>query len=1036
MKRHGLQGEDNVSGSMRTGLNLCVSAALAVLLAGCAAPKAQSVEDVPAVPKVRGYTWKNLAGMPGGLGNVDGKSTEARFCQPFGLAFDPASNLYVADYYNYVIRKIAPDGTVTTLAGCMGEPGGNDGMGNSARFDRPMDVAADAAGNVFVADSGNHVIRKVTPEGVVTTLAGRAGEPGSADGTGRDARFRSPSGVAVDGAGNLFVADTGNHTVRKITPSGAVTTPAGKAEMKDGSPVGGFADGKGSAAKFRSPRGVAVDAAGNLFVVDTDNAVLRKIVADGTVTTWAGTAGTVGSTNGLGRVARFNSPQDVAADASGNLFITDAGNQVIRKVTPTGVVSTLTNSVSRFTSPRGVAVDRSGNLAVSDNDAQTVTRILSSGTVTVLAGSASRHGYADGVGEAARFNRPTGIAVDRQKNVYVTDNFTHVIRKMTPDGVVTTLAGRVWTTGLEDGKGGAARFNWPSGAAQDRAGNLVVADTGNHTIRKIAPDGTVTTLAGSAGNSGSADGTGNKARFASPADVALDQAGNVFVADRGNQVIRKVTPSGVVTTAAGGVGKAGCANGAGGTARFNNPTGVAVDPLDHLYVADTGNHLIRKMIPGGEVTTLAGSAGMKGYADGVGGQARFNGPSAVAVDLTGNLIVADRDNHMVRMVSPEGVVTTLGGGPNKMSAAAGFGVAARFAQPSGVAVDSDGVVYVADACNNRIIAGYWSDEGKLAVTAKGVSGAGTACVQSVEDVRSEPYTWDVFVGQPGEPGSDDGRGGEARFYAPQGLAISDDDTLYVVDARDNTVRKISPNGSVTTLPGTRDVMVAPVGIAVGRDSECYVTDSAHVLWKVGAGGSVRRLAGSANQSGDADGVGGAARFNFIPGVAVDQAGNAYVADHNNHTVRKMTADGSVTTLAGRAGNQECFDGRGNAARFLLPTSLTVDRAGNVVVADDNKIRTITPQGEVTTLRETGVRFGRLDGITLDRAGNLYAADRECHVIWKVTPKGAVTRLGSSGLAMGGSGWLVTGLAVDRAGKVYVSDSVRNCIIRGTPQKNR
>ncbi len=609
-----------------------------------------------------------------------------------------------------------------------------------------------------------------------------------------------------------------------------------------------------------------------------------------------------------------------------------------------------------------------------------------------------------------------------------------VIRKVTPDGVVTTVAGRAWSAGADDGKGPAARFSWPSGAAQDRAGNLFVADAGNHTIRKVAPDGAVTTLAGSAGNSGGADGTGGKARFSSPSDVAVDGAGNVIVADRGNHAIRKVTPSGVVTTLAGGAGKAGRSDGAGGAARFNNPTGVAVDTLDHVYVADTGNQVIRKVIPGGEVTTLAGCAGMKGSADGAGSQARFNGPSALAVDVTGNLIVTDRDNHMIRRVTPEGVVTTLGGGPNRMSAAEGFGEAARFAQPSGVAVDSDGVVYVADTCNNRIAAGYWG-AGRKPVSA-GTAGTDAGAAPCVEEVGSEPYAWEVFVGLPGVAGSEDGRGGTARMRAPQGLAIGEDDTLYVVDGCDNTVRKITPDGTVTTLGGARDVMAAPVGIAVSREAGCYVTDSAHVLWKVGADGSALRLAGSANQRGDADGVGGAARFNFIPGVALDQAGNAYVADHNNHTVRKMATDGTVTTFAGRAGNQGCFDGTGNAARFMFPVALAVDRAGNVAVADDNKIRLITPQGAVTTLRDAGVRFGRLDGIAFDASGAVYAADRERHVIWKVTPKGVVTRLGSSGLAMGGSGWLVTGLAVDRAGRVYVSDSVRNCIIRGTPQRRR
>jgi len=428
---------------------------------------------------------------------------------------------------------------------------------------------------------------------------------------------------------------------------------------------------------------------------------------------------------------------------------------------------------------------------------------------------------------------------------------------------------------------------------------------------------------------------------------------------------------------------------------------------------------------------------MKGYSDCKGAQARFNGPAALALDLTGNLLVADRDNHMIRMVTPEGEVTSVGGAPNKMRGIDGFGPESRFAQPSGLAVDSDGVVYVADACNNRIVAGFFCGGDRPLFVRSVGNRTDAASERCGGNVPSEPYAWQVFVGQPGEPGADDGRGCDARLRAPQGLATDGNHTLYVVDGCDNTVRKITREGVVSTLPNTRDRMVAPIGIAVRDDSECLVTDSAHVLWMLGADGTVRRLAGSMNQRGDTDGIGGAARFSFIPGVAVDKTSKAvYVADHNNYTIRRMAADGRVTTFAGRAGNQGCFDGRGNGARFMLPIALAVDHAGCVFVADDNKIRKITPEGTVTTLRDPGVTFGRLDGIALDGADNGYVADREKHVIWKMTPKGRVSRLGNSGLVMGGSGWLVTGLVVDRDGNVYVSDSVRNCIVRGTPQRNR
>lgn len=988
-------------------------AGIASLLAGCVSTQ-RPVETV--------YDWRTLSGQPGGLGNMDGQGEMARFCQPCGVAFDAAGNVYVSDYYNYAIRKVSPDGAVTTLAGCIGEAGSNDGTGSAARFDRPLGLAVDGAGTVYVADSGSHLIRKVTAEGAVTTLAGSAGNAGYADGTGREARFRSPSDVAVDAAGNVYVADVYNHAIRKISPAGAVTTLAGKVELASGQPVGGAADGKGSAARFHCPRGVAVDGSGVVYVADTENATLRKVMPDGTVKTLVGSAGNAGYVNGTNGVARFSNPQGLALDAQGNIYVADTGNLVVRKVTVAGSVSTLTNGMVRFTSPRAVAADRAGNLAVADNDSQTITRIAAKGGFALLAGSPSRHGSADGACDAARFSRPCGIVADGQGRLTVTDNFNHTLRTVTPDGVVTTLAGRALSSGTADGTNGAARFFWPSGAARDGAGNVYVADAGNHTVRKVAADGTVSTVAGGAGVSGWTDGRCGTARFAWPSDVACDASGVLYVADRGNHVIRKITKTGDVTTLAGGAGKPGRADGVGGAARFSNPSGVAVDAVGNVYVADTGNHTVRKVIPNGEVTTLAGCAGIRGGADGVGVLARFNGPADVEADAAGNVYVADRDNHMVRRVTPSGRVTTLGGMPNAMSAADGLGTAARFAQPSGVTLDGAGVLYVADACNNRIAVGR-----PLEVEQRVRSRAGGARTAEVRQAgkpdagaAAVTYVWEVFAGQPGTTGIDDGIGREARLAGPQGLAIDDAGVLYVADGRGNTIRKISSEGRVTTLRGAPGTFAAPIGIAVDRASSCYVTDSSNRLWKVSASGTTVKVTSVA------------ARCTCMPGVAIDRTANLYFADFSACTIRKVTPAGEATVFAGRSGQEGSVDGRGSSACFNRPLALAADAAGNLMVAAGNRLRRVSPAGEVTTLAE-GAPFGHLDGVACDSYGNAYVADRERHVIWRVTPRGAFVRLAGSELAMGGSGWLVTGLAVDHAGRVYVADSVRNCILRGTPQ---
>jgi len=584
-----------------------------------------------------------LAGDVGGPGNVDGSGAAARFFFPSGGAVDRIGNVYVADTVNSTIRKVTASGAVTTLAGTAGMKGSADGTGAAARFYGPAGVAVDSVGNVYVADYFNSTIRKVTAAGVVTTMAGTAGMNGSADGTGAAARFSGPSGVAVDSAGNVYVADLANSTIRKVTAAGVVTTMAGTAGMN------GSADGTGAAARFSFPNGVAVDSAGNVYVADTANSTIRTVTAAGVVTTTAGSVGMNGSTNGTGAVARFDLPTGVAVDSVDNVYVADQGNSTIRTVTAAGVVTTLagtagmpgsadgTGAVARFNSPAGVAVDSAGNVYVADRDNSTIRKVTTAGVVTTLAGAAGT-GSADGTGAAARFDLPNGVAVDGAGNVYVADQGNETIRKVTAAGVVTTLAGTAGMSGSVDGMGAAARFNVPSGVTVDSAGNLYVADLFNSTIRKVTAAGVVTTLAGTAGMAGSADGTGAAARFNQPIGVAVDSAGNVYVADPLNATIRKVTADGVVTTLAGTAGMVGSADGTGAAARFNLPSGVAVDSAGNVYVADTFNSTIRKVTRMGTTTTIAGIAGVAGIV--LGATPRFAFPTSLAI-VGDSIVVSD-----------------------------------------------------------------------------------------------------------------------------------------------------------------------------------------------------------------------------------------------------------------------------------------------------------------------------------------------------------------------------------------------------------
>ncbi len=363
------------------------------------------------------YTWRNLAGQPGIWSSADGTNSAACFHYPYSLTMDASGNLFVADTYNYTIRKVTPAGSdwvVTTLAGLGGNLGSADGTNSDARFFSPAGLTVDNVGNLFVTDLVNSTIRKVTRVGtnwVVTTIAGSVGNVGSADGTNSAARFNYPEGVALDAQGNLFVVDKKNHTIRKVTLVGTnwvVTTLAGSAGQS------GSADGTNSAARFYFPIGVAVDSVGNLFVSDSYNETIRKVTPVGTnwvVTTVAGSAHNVGSADGTNGAARFYSPSGVAVDGAGNLFVADEINHTIRKITLVG-----TNWV-----------------------------------VTTVGGSARIDGTDDGTGAAARFRQPLGIAVDSAGILYVADTINSRISRGLPLPTLTSAL-----------SGSGVIVSWPS----------------------------------------------------------------------------------------------------------------------------------------------------------------------------------------------------------------------------------------------------------------------------------------------------------------------------------------------------------------------------------------------------------------------------------------------------------------------------------------------------------------------------------------------------------------------------------------------
>lgn len=657
----------------------------AVSVSGCGGEKVTGSAESVAI----------LAGAAGGPGYFDGTGALVRFAFPSGAAV-VGTSLFVADNVNHVIRKIdTATGNVTTLAGKFGVPGSADNAnGSLARFNGPTGIVADGT-SLYVCDTGNHTIRKiVSTSGAVTTLAGGAGSPGAADNTdGALARFNKPRGIAIDAlTSTLYVADAGNHKIRAVNAfTGATTTYAGTG-------VAGSADNVRTSATFSSPEGVAFEGASNLlYVADTGNHTIRKIVAAGDVTLFAGSTGNAALSDGTGTAARFSSPSGIAAVGT-TLYVADTGNNAIRSVdTGAGVLTPAGSSTGTagyadgsgtsalFNGPKGIGTNGT-YLYVADTRNQAIRRVTVAGAATTVAGNPPQAGSVDATGGAARFRAPAGAAAIGD-NVFVADTGNGNIRKIASSGVVTTVPGSI------------GAFASPVGIAAIGT-TLYVIDNVNHTVSGIpAEGGTVTVLAGLPGSPGSADGSGAAARFSAPRGIATDGT-NLFVADTGNHTIRQVTTGGTVTTLAGLAGSPGTANGtggSGGTARFNAPQGIAAvvaSLTTTLYVSDSGNHSIRRIAGisavSPSVTVFAGTAGTAGYANGSGGSALFSSPAGIAASGS-TLYLADAGNHAIRRITSSAAVTTFLGDPEAATTRDGPSSQALLNAPAGIAATSRAV---------------------------------------------------------------------------------------------------------------------------------------------------------------------------------------------------------------------------------------------------------------------------------------------------------------------------------------------------------
>ena len=1019
-----------------------------------------------------------IAGFAGQAGSADGIGSEARFDYPVDVAVDKTGNLYVCDYFNFTIRKITPDGAVSTFAGRAGAGGSADGVGSAARFGMtgsgigPAGIAIDSAGNVFVSDPVNNTIRRISPDGVVSTWAGKVGEWGTSDGTGGEARFSDMRGLAIDSFDNLYVADAGAETIRKITPERIVTTIAGSSNNS------GSTDGAGNSARFSGPRGVALDQSGSIYVADTRNSTLRMIASGGGVTTFAGSAGMSGYVEGAGAAVRFAFPADVAVDANGYLYVADTNNGAIRTTAPALItahpasqvvaknesvsfrVATIWPSPSFQWNRNGLPIPGATSSTlilpmVGDSDVGTYTATIANGATTVtsnpatltLSGSVyaipyqfTTIGGRPGVtgsagGSVGKLRDPSFIVQDSQGNLFVTDGVNYTIRKITPSGAVSTFAGAAGQSGAADGAGDTARFSGPSFLAIDKNDQLFVSDYG--AIRKITPTGMVSTITGVVGSPGNVDGAGALARV-SPAGLAVDSNGVIYFADPTNSIVRRVSPNGVVSLLAGCAGGRGNSDGPGEVAWFRSPYGVAVDAAGTIYVSDGGNHNVRRITPSGVVSTFAGSTDPFGefdYRDGTGTDARFHAPSFLWMSAAGDLFVGDTGNSVVRKISPNGVVTTALC-TDERSFSASTALHTKYAGMSGLVVDKSGAYIL----TNSIL--------------------GSICrVSPAGEIR-------VLAGHPGHPGVTDSDGPAMLFNEPRSVAVLPDSSLVVADSRNCIVRKVVPPAGSEVLAGwfsefagagldRSDTLVdLPVGVATDRSGDIYVADlGKRVIRKIDNGGHLSVLAGAKNITGCRDGEGSDAWFSFPMSVATDSVGNVYVADRENCCIRKITPIGTVTTFAGSGSERGSADGPRLNARFMVPSAVAVDAADNLYVADtgNHKVRKISASGEVTTLAGSGLSgssdgtgaaasFDEPQGLAVDDQGTVFVSDTGNHTIRRITASGEVTTIGGSTQSIGSSDGAGSssrfnspiGLAVDAAGSLYVADTYNHTIRKGVP----
>jgi sugar lactone lactonase YvrE len=702
---------------------------------------------LPAAARAQQGVINTFAG--GGPNNLPAIAANVPY--PLAVATDGAGNYYFTTFNtndSNRVFKVDTTGTLTVFAGTgFAGDSGDNGPATQAELDGPEGIAADSAGNVYIADTNNCVVRKVDKNGIITTIAGT--------------KLANPQGVAVDSSGNLYIADSGNSHIVEVTAEGSIQTVAGNGFCESG----GAACGDGGSALNAGIGNVfslAVDGAAppNVYIADLSNNEVRKFSVGGNITSVVGPGsvcggGTCGD-GGPASGAQLDDPLAVAADSAGNIFISDNFGSRIREVpvangnlyTSAGYTATIAGYIytvaggnncpnpwmgcgdggaatsAGLSEVSGLAVDGSGNIFMADFPSLAIREVTASnGIINTVAGNASLYYAGNGVAAGgASLNQPAGVAFDSSGNSYIADQSNNIVRKVDLTGNITTIAGIPGHRGY-NGEGIAATSAWLRGPTKVAVyqGNLYIADTQNCVVRMVDPSGNISTFAGRAssdtedeycGYSGDG-GLATNATLSGPAGIAVDSSGNVYIADTGNHVVREVS-GGTINTIAGYCTPdpiSGCDSTAGysgdsgpaTSATLNYPNDVALDAAGNLYIADTNNCVIRQVNTKGIITTFAGNSICAFSSDGPATLVSLSNPEGVAVDALGEVLIGDSGNNLVRLVDGQGFMHTVAGNNTYgFSGDGGPGTSAELANPWGVGTDPSGNIYIADSYNYRV----------------------------------------------------------------------------------------------------------------------------------------------------------------------------------------------------------------------------------------------------------------------------------------------------------------------------------------------